>query len=205
MVDCVAILAQTARLAGSSTLPVCSDTASGTGLLRLHSGKACCTTRSAQSDFRLDRPWLRAQKVLKFWFGQWKHPRYRSRARCIFLFRRLPHTGNAGLLSADIRTVDDFAATGASAAVRHCRGLRRDHRFPGGNGGRGSPGFLQACALCRSGEVRQRPSDRCHLLLRVDRAPHVLREPVRGQPGCDPDQHKASVSSSCRCSRCPGC
>jgi len=30
-----------------------------------------------QRDFRLDRPLLRLQRVLKFWFGQWKHPRYR--------------------------------------------------------------------------------------------------------------------------------
>ncbi len=31
----------------------------------------------AERDFRLDRPWLRAQRLLKYWFGQWKHPRYR--------------------------------------------------------------------------------------------------------------------------------
>ena len=31
----------------------------------------------AESDYRLDRPWLRIQKIVKFWFGQWKHPRYR--------------------------------------------------------------------------------------------------------------------------------
>jgi Fe-S oxidoreductase len=31
----------------------------------------------AERDFRLDRPWLRIQNVAKFWFGQWKHPRYR--------------------------------------------------------------------------------------------------------------------------------
>jgi Fe-S oxidoreductase len=31
----------------------------------------------AERDFRLDRPWLRTQKLLKFWFAQWKHPRYR--------------------------------------------------------------------------------------------------------------------------------
>jgi Fe-S oxidoreductase len=31
----------------------------------------------AQRDLRFDRPWFRAQKLLKFWFGQWKHPRYR--------------------------------------------------------------------------------------------------------------------------------
>jgi hypothetical protein len=31
----------------------------------------------AERDFRLDRPWLRIQKVVKFWFAQWKHTRYR--------------------------------------------------------------------------------------------------------------------------------
>ena len=30
-----------------------------------------------ERDQRLDRLWLRLQKLLKFWFGQWKHPRYR--------------------------------------------------------------------------------------------------------------------------------
>lgn len=30
-----------------------------------------------ERDLRLDRPWLRLQNVLKYWFGQWKHPRYR--------------------------------------------------------------------------------------------------------------------------------
>ncbi len=31
----------------------------------------------AQRDFRLDRPLTRAARVLKFWLGQWKHPRYK--------------------------------------------------------------------------------------------------------------------------------
>lgn len=31
----------------------------------------------AERDFRLDRPLVRAGKVLKFWLGQWKHPRYK--------------------------------------------------------------------------------------------------------------------------------
>ncbi len=30
-----------------------------------------------ESDFRFDRPWQRLQKVLQYWLGQWKHPRYR--------------------------------------------------------------------------------------------------------------------------------
>ncbi|MGC2109352.1 MAG: (Fe-S)-binding protein [Candidatus Korobacteraceae bacterium] len=41
----------------------------------------------AQRDFRFDRPMLRLQKVLQFWFGQWKHPRYRLAGTIhIFIF-----------------------------------------------------------------------------------------------------------------------
>ena len=32
----------------------------------------------AERDFRFDRPWARLGMVLKFWLGQWKHPRYRA-------------------------------------------------------------------------------------------------------------------------------
>ncbi len=32
----------------------------------------------AQRDFRFDRPWARLGRVLKFWLGQWKHPRYKT-------------------------------------------------------------------------------------------------------------------------------
>jgi Fe-S oxidoreductase len=32
----------------------------------------------AERDLRFDRPLERLGKVLKFWFGQWKHPRYRT-------------------------------------------------------------------------------------------------------------------------------
>ena len=40
-----------------------------------------------QRDFRFDRPWLRLEKLLKFWFGQWKHPRYRTAGLLhIFIF-----------------------------------------------------------------------------------------------------------------------
>src|SRR3974377_824052 len=30
-----------------------------------------------ERDRRFDRPWQRQQNVLKFWLGQWKHPRYK--------------------------------------------------------------------------------------------------------------------------------
>jgi len=32
----------------------------------------------AESDLRFDRPLARLGKVLKFWLGQWKHPRYKT-------------------------------------------------------------------------------------------------------------------------------
>jgi Fe-S oxidoreductase len=31
----------------------------------------------AERDFRFDQPWLRLGRVLKYWLGQWKQPRYR--------------------------------------------------------------------------------------------------------------------------------
>ncbi len=32
----------------------------------------------AERDFRFDHPWARLERVLKYWLGQWKHPRYRT-------------------------------------------------------------------------------------------------------------------------------
>ncbi|HUI42903.1 MAG TPA: (Fe-S)-binding protein [Terriglobia bacterium] len=40
----------------------------------------------AQNDPRFDRPWLRLQRVMKFWLGQWKHPRYRFAGTVHILF-----------------------------------------------------------------------------------------------------------------------
>jgi Fe-S oxidoreductase len=40
----------------------------------------------AQRDPRFDRPLSRARKVLKFWLGQWKHPRYKTAGILHILF-----------------------------------------------------------------------------------------------------------------------
>jgi Fe-S oxidoreductase len=32
--------------------------------------------RRARKDFRLDRPWMRIERILQYWLGQWRHPRY---------------------------------------------------------------------------------------------------------------------------------
>ncbi len=40
-----------------------------------------------QRDFRFDQPFVRLGRVLKFWLGQWKHPRYRTAGTLhIFIF-----------------------------------------------------------------------------------------------------------------------
>ncbi|MGA8071896.1 MAG: (Fe-S)-binding protein [Candidatus Acidiferrales bacterium] len=49
-----------------------------------------------QPDSRFDRPWIRVERILKYWFGQWKHPRYRTAGIIhIFIF--------AGFLTLAIR------------------------------------------------------------------------------------------------------
>jgi Fe-S oxidoreductase len=40
-----------------------------------------------ERDFRFDQPWVRLGRVLKFWLGQWKHPRYKLAGTLhIFIF-----------------------------------------------------------------------------------------------------------------------
>ena len=40
-----------------------------------------------ERDFRFDQPWVRLGRVLKFWLGQWKQPRYRAAGTLhIFIF-----------------------------------------------------------------------------------------------------------------------
>jgi Fe-S oxidoreductase len=39
-----------------------------------------------ERDFRFDRPWLRFRRVLQYWLGQWKHPRYRTAGTLHILF-----------------------------------------------------------------------------------------------------------------------
>ena len=40
--------------------------------------KRMAPLRHGQRDFRFDRPWTRLGRVLQFWLGQWRHPRYRT-------------------------------------------------------------------------------------------------------------------------------
>jgi hypothetical protein len=77
MVDCVAIFAQTVDWQIPVPYLFASLQLLGLACFAYIVAKRVAPLIHAQSDVRLDRPWLRAQKLLKFWFGQWKHPRYR--------------------------------------------------------------------------------------------------------------------------------
>jgi hypothetical protein len=54
----------------------------------------------AERDLRLDRPGLRIQRIVKYWFGQWKHPRLSARGHLTSPdIRGFSHSGDAGFLS----------------------------------------------------------------------------------------------------------
>jgi len=39
--------------------------------------KRLAPLRRGQRDFRFDQPWVRLGRVVQYWLGQWRHPRYR--------------------------------------------------------------------------------------------------------------------------------
>ncbi len=70
----------------------------------------------AQRDLRLDRPWLRMQNLLKFWMGQWKHPRYRvAGAIHLFIFAGFLILATRAFYLLLFGLSDDFAAPGTLA------------------------------------------------------------------------------------------
>ncbi len=81
-----------------------------------------------ERDFRFDRPWLRFERLLKFWLGQWKHPRYMTAGIIhIFIF--------AGFLVLAIRAFDllilglneNFAIPGLPGRVSYLYGVTTDY------------------------------------------------------------------------------
>ncbi len=87
-----------------------------------------------ERDFRFDRPLLRVQRVVKFWFGQWKHPRYRvagtlhllifagflilaTRAFYLLLFGLSDDFAAGGPIGRVYDVVADYAATIVFVAV----------------------------------------------------------------------------------------
>ena len=88
----------------------------------------------AESDRRLDRPFLRLQKLAQFWLGQWKHPRYKlagtlhllifagfltlaTRAFYLLIFGISQDFVEPGTLARVYDVVADYAATIVFVAV----------------------------------------------------------------------------------------
>jgi Fe-S oxidoreductase len=81
-----------------------------------------------EKDFRLDRPCLRVGKVIQYWLGQWKHPRYRfAGVMHILIF--------AGFILLAVRAFSlltfalssDFAAPGFAGPMGHFYNVLTDY------------------------------------------------------------------------------
>ena len=171
--------------------------------------KRLAPLRRGQRDFRFDRPWARLGRVVQYWLGQWRHPRYRGRRHASHAdLRRIPGAGDARGLAADSRRLaricDARNVRKSWPYLRHCPGLRHDGRLPL-HGGRGGPAAgLQARAVRSAGPARQRSHGRRHLPVGVDCDSHGGRQPVRGESGRGPGTAADFLPSSWRPSRCRG-
>ena len=81
-----------------------------------------------QRDFRFDRPWARLERVLQFWLGQWKHPRYRTAGAIhilIFAGFIILVARAFSLLMQGIAT--NFAMPGFSGSAGHVYDIAKDY------------------------------------------------------------------------------
>lgn len=82
----------------------------------------------AEADFRFDRPWRRLGRVLQFWLGQWRHPRYKTAgiihlllfAGFILLATRAFYLMASGIAG-------EFAIPGVSGEVSHLYSVVADY------------------------------------------------------------------------------
>jgi Fe-S oxidoreductase len=81
-----------------------------------------------ESDVRFDRPLLRLERVAKFWFGQWKHPRYRVAGTIhilIFTCFILLATRAFSLLLLGMS--ESFGASGSTGGIGHIYEIITDY------------------------------------------------------------------------------
>ena len=91
-------------------------------------GKRIGPLIKAEADLRFDQPLARLGLVLKFWLGQWKHPRYRFAGIIhILLFAGflILITRAAALLTFGV--VDGFVVPGLSGEFGHFYNLAKDY------------------------------------------------------------------------------
>ena len=82
----------------------------------------------AQRDFRFDRPLTRLGKVLKFWLGQWKHPRYKFAGTFhIFVFAGFILLAARAFTVLIVGVSENFAMPGLSGRTGHLYDIITDY------------------------------------------------------------------------------
>jgi Fe-S oxidoreductase len=82
----------------------------------------------AERDFRFDRPWLRLGKVMRFWLGQWKHPRYRTAGILhILIFTGFILLASRAFTVLMLGVTDNFVLPGFSGSLGHTYDIVRDY------------------------------------------------------------------------------
>jgi Fe-S oxidoreductase len=72
----------------------------------------------AERDLRFDQPLLRLERVLKYWLGQWKHPRYRGAGILhILIFAGFILLATRAFSVLILATPDEFLIPGLSGAI----------------------------------------------------------------------------------------
>ena|ERR1022692_4088416 len=81
-----------------------------------------------QRDFRFDRPWARLGKVLQFWLGQWKQPRFKTAGTIHILIFAGFIILVARAFSLLIQGVSDgFVMPGFSGSAGHLYDIAKDY------------------------------------------------------------------------------
>jgi Fe-S oxidoreductase len=82
----------------------------------------------AERDFRSDRPLERLGRVLQFWLGQWRHPRYRvAGAIHLLIFAGFIILATRAFSVLALGVSDNFVMPGLSGEVGHIYGIVADY------------------------------------------------------------------------------
>ena len=82
----------------------------------------------AERDFRFDQPLVRLGRVLQFWLGQWKHPRYRTAGVIhIVIFAGFIVLGCRAFSLLFFRISGDFLMPGFSGTAGHVYDVITDY------------------------------------------------------------------------------
>jgi Fe-S oxidoreductase len=81
-----------------------------------------------ESDVRFDRPLVRLERVAKFWFGQWKHPRYRVAGTIhILIFTCFILLATRAFSLLILGMSESFVASGSTGEIGHIYGIVTDY------------------------------------------------------------------------------